>query len=55
MLAQTMKVEPVGYLAKIDGAGRITLPRKIKRDLKIEPGQYWEIMRTQDALLIRRA
>ncbi len=55
MMAEKVNLESIGYLAKIDCAGRVTLPRRIKQTMKIIPGEYVEIFRTRDdALIIKR-
>jgi AbrB family looped-hinge helix DNA binding protein len=49
-----LAVTPKGQEVKMDSGGRIMIPVNIRRNMKLEPGKVFEVLTSNEKILIYR-
>ena len=52
MTESVVKVSLIGQVVKLDEAGRLYLPRKVKKNMDLKGGDSFEVFQTEDKLLL---
>ena len=47
-------MKETGFIRKIDGLGRIVIPKEIRRCLNIKEDDYLELLSNNDSLIIKK-